>query len=56
MTPKPPTPMTTLRDNGDIKLDPEQVFRDPRAEAIEWLRQYAEEKRKEEANDTKAVP
>jgi len=32
-------------------LDLEAVFEDPKAAAMKWLQQYAEEKRKEEADE-----
>jgi len=36
--------MNTKLNNETITLDKDEVFRNPKAEAIEWLRQYREEK------------
>lgn len=40
--------LITLRNNGDVTMDLEAVYEDPKAAARKWLIQYMEEKRKEE--------
>ena len=40
--------IATLKNDREVSLDKDEVFPDPSAEAIEWLKAWAAQRQKEE--------